>query len=285
MTKRNDYAPAKRALLGILEILKENTSEEKRLTIKEIGKALKMRYDIAISRNTVKDSLRVLADFYGADTICCKESSRGGTKYTTQYFYKEPMTEEQIDGKLKKIQNIIKNTKSQENLAGRNQEIWIKFRLYGYGLDNELHPFGEKTEGYPIKVFENMGKYYLAITFDGKKTYNYRVDLIENIEEVKKKSSLDSHLIEKIRNKDNDSDIQKHPLSFSGDSRGFKIEAKYYGGNPDNGLTYLHDIFGSWLVMEKGEKSAKVFVYCTESAMEILLRQYKGMFDLVKEDK
>lgn len=283
MSKTN-YADSKKSTLAILEILKRETSENKTLTIQEIMKLVKVCYDIEISRNTVTATLHSLSDFYGDDVICCTRIERGNSDYTTSYFYNDSENCSDLKKKVKLIRAAISEDVKLEKGGKYDTENWITFNLYGYGADGNLGFIKQHTI-YPLEVIEKGEQSYIVGTYENAKNdkvYHFRVELMNEIVTNRINAKFDKSKRKRLRA--SLSDIcdysQKHTNMYSGDVIPFTLVAKY-NGNKGNGLTYLHDIFGKWMLIKSDEESATVVVNSTDAIMDILLKQYEELIYLV----
>ena len=105
------YVDSKKAVLAIYEILKKYSSKENPLSNVKIGQyfeKIKSEYDwnseCKISRNTIKDTLAKLQEFYGEDVICCERKERKGANgqensYTFRYYFNRDKSQDILSDK------------------------------------------------------------------------------------------------------------------------------------------------------------------------------------------
>ena len=121
------YVDSKKAVLAIYEILKKYSSKENPLSNVKIGQyfeKIKSEYDwnseCKISRNTIKDTLAKLQEFYGEDVICCERKERKGANgqensYTFRYYFNRDKSQDILSDK--EIVKLIEMSLSAKNLT------------------------------------------------------------------------------------------------------------------------------------------------------------------------
>lgn len=88
----------KKAVLAIYEILKKYSSEKNRLSKKEIEGYLKNEYNLSSNRNTIKDTLDKLEEFYGEKVIRHNntEQKKKESNYTYAYYFDREQSEDTL---------------------------------------------------------------------------------------------------------------------------------------------------------------------------------------------
>lgn len=99
MTNRVD---SKTAVLAILDILKKYSNVKTPLTIQDILEIMIEKYGLKAHRDTVKNTLSKMQEYYGDDVVRCKISDRNtndekkANEYTSHYYFNHTMSDDDI---------------------------------------------------------------------------------------------------------------------------------------------------------------------------------------------
>lgn len=266
----------RRTTFAVLEILKTSTSCSNPVSVSELVNRLKVEYEILTHRDSVKDILNDLMEYYpGPDRILCMDSKKG-RPYQYDYYYQSEIPVE-LQKSIQKIECVIrKNRNSQDG------EYRISFGFSGYGSDHELHPTdGEIRDVLPVRIVQAYGHYYLVGLFREKlSASHYRIDLMRQIRECKTiypDREKRRFRINEIMEADYTS-AHLHMAFEQGESpRQIRLRVKKIDRKPNASLTILQDAFGSnWRPVSGTETEAQVEVYvkCLPYAIKLFVRQY-----------
>lgn len=263
-------AESKSTVLCVLKILEKYSDENHILSIKDINKYLKFKYEFEIDRRTLYGCIRILREIFDYDISTYDENKTGYYLRSRAFeisevkmmidsicassYIPEKQAKYLIDKILltqsenyKKSLNKMKIFKSTNKT--RNKDVFlnieiiqeaieerkkITFDYYEYGFDKKLRKRREKP--YKVSPFATIStneNYYLLCKNEGYEDLShFRIELISNIEILKAKISWDK-----------DTETVKE----------FGKNAVYaYGGKPENiqllcrnnMLTYVLDRFG-----------------------------------------
>lgn len=107
-----DGSRKKNGLIAIYEILKKYSSKDRTLKNSDIIKYLQQDYGISLNRNTIKNNLAALQEFYGDNIICwdLTERQRGDGNdnfYTSKHYLEREETKDILtDEEIKKLIDV-----------------------------------------------------------------------------------------------------------------------------------------------------------------------------------
>lgn len=279
---------ARLTTLKVLEILEDQTSRERPISITGIKRSLNDRYGLNPSRDTVKAILTDLVnEFPGPGRVVCREADRmdfrtgEDTQYTFGYYYQAADADEAQDIR-EQIERIIQRDKRSAS------ETVLSFRFCGYGSDGRLHETGWRPSGVlPLRIMEAYGHPYLICLLDGSSTpFHLRLDLITGLRTQRRKKEKDAkrQFVENKVNIPQEEYLATHLYMFyerDGDApRWIRLRVEKLRGKPTASLTFLHDAFGevgeNWKPVAGTETDSglDVEVRCLPSAIAQFARQY-----------
>lgn len=299
------YATGNKKMLNmlILEILKEYSDENHKLTQQEIIRLLKSNYDMECDRRSVKNNVAYLKE------LGYEISADGGTYLVTRDFedaelrmlidsvlFSKNLTQKQAKGLIDKLRGFgnryfstkvthISNLPDLQH-ADNKQLMYaldavndaiaakkkISFMYNNYGTDFKLHP--RREEPYivnPYQMVANNGKFYLIGNYDKyDNVAHFRLDRMTcvNILDEKRKPQSD------VKDFANGFNLPKHMAEhiymFSGESVSVKLKTT------TDMMNELIDWFGKdFRIRELDEEShIEVAVNCNQDAMFYWALQY-----------
>lgn len=275
--QRRSRTGTRRTTLAVLGILKTSTSLGNPISISKIVERLKSEYDIATHRDSVKDILEDLMEYYpGPEKICCKRSKEGRS-YQFDYYCQTEISGE-LQENLQKIEQAIKR-----NREGRTTRWLLSFQFNGYGSDHRLHPTGKIIRDvYPVRVLEAYGHRYLVGFFSGRQdASHFRVDLMSCIRGVEVSMEKDHQRDFRINQIAAEDYRTSHLCMFyerPGErSQRIRLRVKKIPGKPEASLTFLQDNFGKYwepISQTENDQEVEVWVKCLPGAMVPFVRQY-----------
>lgn len=267
----------RRTTMAVLEILKTSTNMGNPISIAQLVKQLKQRYEIETSWDSVKAILEDLIKYYpGPDKIQCKQCENRRA-YQKDYYYQTELPEA-LQENIQKIEQVIQNNKTH-----RVTEQVLSFQFNGYGSDKQLHSTGNPIEYvYPVRILWAYEHPYLVGFFTGRQDVaHFRIDLmrfIRAIEIPKQKDIQRNFRINQIEAKDYK---QQHLYMFyeRPDERPkrIRLKVKKIPQKPNASLTFLQDTFGThWQSISNTEtdQALEVWVRCLPSAIAQFVQQY-----------
>ena len=286
----------------ILEILKEYSDGDHRLTQQEILRLLKAKYDVECDRRSVKSNVEALEAFgYDIDMengYCLLERtfedaelrmlidsvlfSKNINQGVAQSLIKKLKAQGNcyFREKVPHIYNIPEmryadNTQVLYNLDALNTAISekkkVSFIYNAYGTDFKLHPKREKPYIInPYQLVANNGWYYLVANYDKYDDIShYRIDKITKIEILKEKSKPVTMLKEMEKGFSLPKHMAEHIYMYSGESVRIKLIVD------QSIMNELVDWFGKeFRIMEKYDTTMKIHVKCNEESMLYWALQY-----------
>ena len=308
-----DRELAKRMLnFLILDILKEYSDEDHRLTQQEILRLLKLNYDVECNRRSVKSNVEALKAFgYEIDMedgYCLLErdfeESELRMLIDSVLFSKNisQSVAQTLINRLKEQGNryfrakvpyiyslpemrYADNTQVMYNLDVLNTAIAekkkVSFVYNSYGTDFKLHP--KRKERYvvnPYQLVANNGWYYLVANYD---KYNdvshYRIDKITKIEIMHEKCKPTTMVKEMEKGFSLPRHMAEHIYMYSGDSIAIKLLVD------KNIINELIDWFGKgFRILEQYDDAMKIFVKCNEAAMRYWALQYGPYVEVLEPE-
>lgn len=292
MGKEITRVNARLTTLKVLEILEDQTSRERPISITGIKRSLHDRYALNPSRDTIKAILTdLVSEFPGPGRVICQESARldfrtgENTQYTFGYYYQAANADEAQDIR-EQIERIIQRDKHSAS------ETVLTFHFCGYGSDGRLHETGWNPSGVlPLRIMDAYGHPYLICLMDGSSTpFHLRLDLITDlcIQRRKKEKDAKRQFVENQVNIPQEEYLASHLYMFyerDGDApRWIRLRVEKLRGKPTASLTFLHDAFGeNWRPVAETETDSglDVEVRCLPSAMVQFVRQYMDRVRIV----
>lgn len=270
----------RRTTLAVLGILKDSTSPETPISIREIVQRLYTEYDISTSRDSVKDILTDLMDYYpGPDKIECTCAGKDG-QYRYHFYYRAHRPN-MYQENLEKIQEVIRKNKWRSAT-----ELLLSFQFNGYGVDQTLHPTGRRYTGVlPLRLIQFAGHPYLVCFFEGRCIpAHLRVDLMTAITVQEHKKILDDQREFKSREVTSvpEAEYLASHLYMYYESPGnapcqIRLWVKKISYKPEASFTFLHDIFGencTSIPSTETDDGIEISVRCLPSGITQFVRQY-----------
>lgn len=306
------YATANKKMLNmlILDVLKEYSDEEHRLSQQEIIRILKREYGMECDRRSVKNNVEYLKEL-GYDISMEKgyylaerefEASELRLLIDAVLFSKGISNRQAKDliGKLKKQSNryfepkvahicnlpeihTVDNKQLMYVIDVINDAIEqkkkISFTYNDYGTDFKLHPRREREYIVnPYQMVANNGRYYLIANYDKyDDVTHYRVDRITDVQ------IMDSNRksMKKVKSLENGFNLPKHMTEhmymFGGDSVRILMKA-------EKGLINdLVDWFGKdFRILSEEGKWYTISVSSNENAMFLWAMQYSTHVEILE---
>lgn len=306
------YAGSSKKLLPmlILEILKEHTDEQHRLTQQEIIDKLWTQYGVKCDRRSVHNNLESLKNM-GYDIFTSRKC------YLSERDFDDAELRMLIDSVLfSKILSQAQSKRLIEKLIGLGNKYFkdtvphvsnlpalfhsdnkqvmltlndlnkaikakkkISFIYNSYGTDFELHP--KRKEPYivnPYQMVANNGRYYLIGNYDKYDNIShYRIDRITSVEilrdTIKPKSEVKDFTTDWTLPKH----MAEHIYMFSGESVIVKFRAEKYL------MDDLIDWFGKdFRIAEETDENITVILKCNEQAMKYWALQYGDSAEILE---
>lgn len=306
------YATGSKKMLNmlILDILKEYSDEEHRLTQQEIIKLLKQNYDMDCDRRSVKNNvlclkelgyeismengyylierefedseLRMLIDSVLANNSIPSNQARDLIeKLMTQSnrYFSAKVSHVSNLPELKHWNNssLIYNIGVIDDAISTRKKI--QFIYNDYGIDFKLHPRREgKYIANPYQMVVNNGFYYLIANYDEYDDIShYRIDRITDIEllDEKRKSMKKVQGLEKGLNLPRH--MAEHIYMFSGETVNVQMFAAKHLMNE------LVDWFGNdFRIINKSVDNMLLSLKCNEDAMFYWALQYGPYVEVIE---
>ena len=307
----NIYAGSKKMLnMLILEILKEYTDAEHRLTQQQIIDKLKLFYDMDCDRRSIRNNIRSLQEMgyeivtnsgcYLAErefddaelrmlidsVLFSKNLSRAQAKrlidklkgFGNRHFHAKV-------SHVSTLPELFHTDNKQVMLAldvlndAIDEKCKVSFIYNSYGTDFKLHP--KRKEPYivnPYQLVANNGRYYLIGNYDKYDNLShYRLDRITSITKLSEKTKPKKEIQEFSQGWSLPAHMAEHIYMFSGDS----VTVKFLT-YPDM-MDSLIDWFGKgFQIEEKDNGQILVTVKCNEAAMKYWALQF-GEYVEIKE--
>ena len=309
------YASGNKKMLNmlILDILKEYSDEQHKLTQKEIIRLLKLNYDMECDRRSVKNnvlSLKEMGYDIGMDDgyyLQSREFEDAELRMLIDsVLFSKSLTQKQAKSLIEKLRNFgnryfsakvthisnlpelhhADNKQLMYILDAVNDAIATKkkisFTYNSYGLDFKLHR--RREEPYivnPYQIVANNGRYYLIANYDKyNNVSHYRLDKITDIDILEEKVKDKSEIVEFTKGYNLPKHMAEHIYMFSGESVRVKLQV------PEYMMDELVDCFGKEFQIMKtnSEGMMKIIVRCNENAMFYWALQY-GLYVEVLEPK
>ena len=307
------YASGNKKMLNmlILDILKEYSDEQHKLTQKEIIRLLKLNYDMECDRRSVKNnvlSLKEMGYDIGMDDgyyLQSREFEDAELRMLIDsVLFSKSLTQKQAKSLIEKLRNFgnryfsakvthisnlpelhhADNKQLMYILDAVNDAIATKkkisFTYNSYGLDFKLHR--RREEPYivnPYQIVANNGRYYLIANYDKyNNVSHYRLEKITDIDILEEKVKDKSEIVEFTKGYNLPKHMAEHIYMFSGESVRVKLQV------PEYMMDELVDWFGKdFRIMKTGvEGMMEIVVNCNENAMFFWALQYGPYVEIVE---
>lgn len=308
------YATANKKMLNmlILDILKEYSDEDHKLTQQEIIRLLKHNYDMECDRRSVKNNILYLKELG-------YEISMDGGYYLMEREFEDAELRMLIDSVLfsnqlthKQAKNLIEKLEKQSNRyfnakvshinnlpnlqhADNKQMLYaldtvneaiskrkkISFIYSDYGTDFKLHP--RREEPYivnPYQMVANLGRFYLVGNYDKYDNItHYRLDRMTCVKMLDDKVKPQNEIADFKNGFNLPKHMAEHVYMFSGESVRIKFIAT------KDSMNELIDWFGKdFSVIEERETEIVVSLSCNQKAFTYWALQF-GPYVEVLEPK
>lgn len=308
------YATANKKMLNmlILDILKEYSDEDHKLTQQEIIRLLKHNYDMECDRRSVKNNIMYLKELG-------YEISMDGGYYLMEREFEDAELRMLIDSVLfsnqlthNQAKNLIEKLEKQGNRyfnakvshinnlpnlqhADNKQMLYaldtvneaiskrkkISFIYDDYGTDFKLHP--RREEPYivnPYQMVANLGRFYLVGNYDKYDNItHYRLDRMTCVKMLDDKVKPQNEIADFKNGFNLPKHMAEHVYMFSGESVRIKFIAT------KDSMNELIDWFGKdFSVIEERETEIVVSLSCNQKAFTYWALQF-GPYVEVLEPK
>lgn len=309
------YATGNKKMLNmlILEILRDHSDSEHRLTQQDIIKLLKSDYGMDCDRRSVKNNIVYLRELgYEIDMehgYCLLEREFDNAELRMlidSVLFSKNLTQNQADILIKKLKSMgnkyfsakVNHISNLPHLHhGDNKQLMytldtvneaisqhkkISFVYNLYGFDFKLHP--KREEKYvvnPYQMAANNGFYYLIGNYD---KYNdvshYRLDRMTCVEILPEHVKPQNQVIGLEQGLSLPKHMAEHIYMFSGQSVAIKMLVD------ETMISELVDWFGKDFHMRKEEENNQVLVRlkCNEKAFFYWALQYGAYVEVLEPD-
>ena len=309
------YAGGSKKLLPmlILEILKEHTDEQHRLTQQEIIDKLWTQYGVKCDRRSVHNNLESLKDM-GYDIFTSRKCYLAERDFDDaelrmlidSVLFSKNLSKAQSKRLIEKLTGLGNkyfkdNIPHVSNLPALfhsdNKQVMItlntlndaikaekkvRFIYNTYGTDFELHP--KREESYivsPYQMVENNGRYYLIGNYDKyNNVAHIRVDKMTDVKILDEKAKPMKDIPELKDGLNLPKHMAEHMYMFSGESIPVKLETT------EDMMQQLVDWFGNDFRVEKvGDGKIRARVTCNAKAMRFWALQYGPYVEVLEPKK
>ena len=295
----------------ILEILKEYSDENHRLTQQEIIRLIKLNYDMECDRRSVKNNILCLKEFgyeismedgyylmgrdFGDADLRMLIDSVLFSKNLTQAQAKNLIDKLKLQGnkyfsaKVAHICNLPElhhgdNKQLMYSLDAVNDAIAegkkIAFIYNEYGMDFKLHPKRDKEYIVnPYQIVANNGFYYLIGNYDKyDDVSHYRMDKITNVRILEENIKPKKEITDFAQGYNLPKHMAEHIYMFGGKSIRVRLVTK------ESMMSELIDWFGKdFGVRRTGkEKEIEISVRCNEEAIFYWALQYGPYIEVLE---
>lgn len=309
------YATGNKKMLNmlILDILKEYSDEEHKLTQQEIMRLLKVNRGVECDRRSVKNNVLCLIES-GYDIAMEDGYYLQSRKFEDaelrmlidSVLFSKNLTQNQakiLIDKLKSLGNKYFSAKVTHicNLPdlhyADNKQLWyaldtindaiaeekkISFIYNSYGKDFKLHRKREKPYIVnPYQLVANNGRYYLIGNYDKyDNVSHYRLDKMTDVEVLDEKVKAKDKVIEFAQGYNLPKHMAEHFYMFSGTSVRVKLRAS------ESMMNELVDWFGKDFIIQKSDvaETIEITVKCNENAMFYWALQYGTHVEVLAPD-
>lgn len=307
------YATGNKKMLNmlILDILKEYSDENHRLTQQEIIRLLKANYDMGCDRRSVKnnvDSLKEMGyEIVTEDGYYLAEREFEDAELRIlidSVLFSRNLTQEQakkLIDKLRALGNRYFSAKVShicnlpEMQHGDNKNLMyaldrvndaiaekkkISFTYNSYGKDFKLHPKREKKYVVsPYQIVANNGRFYLICNSDNYDTLGYyRLDKMTGVDILEEKVRPKKEIKEFVNGYSLPQHMAEHIYMFGGPSVRVKLLA------PDHMMNEMIDWFGKDFRIHPSSKEGmmEIVFRCNEKAMLYWALQYGPFVEVLE---
>lgn len=309
------YATGNKKMLNmlILDILKEYSDEDHRLTQQDIIRLLKSNYDMECDRRSVKNNILYLKElgyeismddgyflmrreFEDAELRMLIDSVLF-SKHLTQKQAKDLIEKLRAQGnryfpaKVSHICNLPElqhgdNKQLMYSLDAVNDAISeqkkISFIYNDYGTDFKLHPRREKKYIVnPYQIVANNGFYYLIGNYDKyDNVSHYRIDKMTDVEILEQSVKPKKEVVEFAKGYNLPKHMAEHIYMFGGPSVRTKILV------PENMMNEMIDWLGKEFRVRKTAQDGmvEITVTCNEQAMFYWALQYGPYVEVIEPE-
>ncbi len=297
--------------LILLEILKEHTDENHRLSQEKIKELMELQYGISPSRNTISSNLELLSQMgYAIDT-----KRKAGTCLLSREFdeselrvlidsvlFSKHLSAKQADELILKLKSFgnkyfdvkvshVANIPDMDRTENKQVLISvskindaidegkkISFKYAKYGADKKLHESDGTYIVNPYQMLASRGRYFLLANLEPFEDYGYfRIDKIRGVE-ILDEAVKPMGQVEGLENGLNlPKHMAEHIYMFSGKSVPVKIKTSA------KMMDTLVDWFGKDIsVIQKNEEEIVVRVVCNENAIKYWALQYGSHVEILE---
>lgn len=299
------YATGNKKMLNmlILDILKEYSDEEHKLTQQEIIRLLKLNYDMECDRRSVKNNVLHLKEM-GYDIamedgyyLQSREFEDAELRMLIDsVLFSKNLTQKQAKSLVERLKGLgnryfsakVKHICNLPDLYhADNKQLWyaldavndaiaekkkISFTYNSYGLDFKLH--SKREEPYivsPYQIVASNGRYYLIGNYDKyDNVSHYRLDRMTDVTIVNEKAKAKEKITEFADGYNLPKHMAEHIYMFSGASERVKLRV------PESMMDEMIDWFGKDFRIQKTdvEGMMEIVVNCNENAIFFWALQY-----------
>lgn len=299
------YATGNKKMLNmlILDILKEYSDEEHKLTQQEIIRLLKLNYDMECDRRSVKNNVLHLKEM-GYDIamedgyyLQSREFEDAELRMLIDsVLFSKNLTQKQAKSLVERLKGLgnryfsakVKHICNLPDLYhADNKQLWyaldvvndaiaekkkISFTYNSYGLDFKLH--SKREEPYivsPYQIVASNGRYYLIGNYDKyDNVSHYRLDRMTDVTIVNEKAKAKEKITEFADGYNLPKHMAEHIYMFNGASERVKLRV------PESMMDEMIDWFGKDFRILKSdvEGMMEIVVNCNENAMFFWALQY-----------
>lgn len=294
------------AILALEEIMKEETSGDKTLTVEELRNKLNRQYSRLfgntkeISKKAVGTMLQKLEDFYTYSDQNGNVRSRirytgaekeNGSIYKTDYFYEEP---EQTE--FEKNKKLIRSVIRAEQHFQQSMVETLTFWYNGYDADGNFKAiYNTQVTVIPLRIVETGGRSYLASISPDKKSakvYHWRIDRMTGLKtgRLDFTGALRDNTIEGYKRTCEEDYLATHPFMFyeTEQNRPTTFFLRVINvRKEESALNFLFDAFGRDGVKSqkylRDHKVIELTVRCVPDALKLFLEQNMFRMEFPKQ--
>ena len=310
------YATGNKKMLNmlILDILKEYSDENHRLTQQEIIRLLKANYDMECDRRSVKNNILYLKELgyeISMDDgyyLMRREFEDAELRMLIDsVLFSKTLTQKQAKSLIDKLRALgnryftakISHVCSLPDMqhADNKQMIYaldtindaiaekkkIGFIYNDYKIDFKLHPRREREYIVnPYQIVANSGRFYLIGNYDKyDNVSHYRIDKMTNVRMLEEKVKPKRDIVEFRKGYNLPKHMAEHIYMFGGES----VRVKFL--TDESMMSEMVDWFGKDFRVKKINEEGKIeiTVNCNESAMFFWALQYGPYVEVVEPEK
>lgn len=307
------YATGNKKMLNmlILDILKEYSDENHKLTQQEIIRLLKLNYDMDCDRRSVKNNVLCLKEL-GYEILMDNGYYLMSREFDDvelrmlidSVLFSKSLTHKQTKSLIDKLSSLgnryfsakvshvynlpelhhFENKQLLYALDTINDAITekkkISFVYNEYGLDLKLHPKREaKYVVNPYQIVANNGFYYLVGNYDNyDNVSHYRIDRMTDVAILDERVKSKDKVVEFANGYDLPKHMAEHIYMFGGPSARIKLLV------PEWIMNEIVDWFGKNIRIRKteAEGTVEIVLNCNENAMFYWALQYGPYVEVVE---